>query len=110
MGRAAAGRPLLLWTTLTRRAKNLAVNPLPALLLVALAVANCAAEVPAKFLSHPPLRPLPTVSSRPMPAGPIHCVDSQGDDSANGSEKHPWKTNGHALGQLKPGETLCLRA
>jgi len=77
---------------------------------MALAAAIHAAEAPAKFLSHPPLRPLPTASSRPLPAGLVRCVDARkGDDSADGSEKQPWKTIGHALGRLKAGETLCLR-
>src|SRR4051812_46484090 len=83
--------------------------PFP-LLVATLASATHAAEAPAKFLSHPPLRPLPVVSSRAMPAGSVHYVDSRkGDDAADGFEKQPWKTIGHAMGRLKPGDTLCLR-
>lgn len=69
-----------------------------------------AADSPAKILSHPPLRPLSTGSSRPMAAGPVRFVDAEkGDDAADGSEKKPWKTIGRAMGGLKAGDTLCLR-
>jgi regulator of RNase E activity RraA len=34
---------------------------------------------------------------------------ARGDDAAAGTEKAPWKTLGHALKQLKPGDTLYLR-
>jgi hypothetical protein len=84
--------------------------PVPLLLLLTLAAVTHAADSPPRILSHAPLLPLPAVSARPRPAGPVHCVDAQkGDDTAEGSEKQPWKTLGHALGRLKPGETLCLR-
>jgi hypothetical protein len=82
----------------------------PILLLLTLAAVTHAADLPPGILSHAPLLPLPAGSARPLPAGPVHCVDAQkGDDTAEGSEKQPWKTLGHALGRLKPGETLCLR-
>lgn len=62
------------------------------------------------ILSHPPIRPLPAPAQRPLAAGPAYFVDgAQGNDTAAGGEKTPWKTINHALKQLKPGDTLCLR-
>lgn len=61
-------------------------------------------------LSHPPLRPLPEISKRPMDKGPGFFVDAaKGSDKNDGAEKSPWLTINHALGQLKPGDTLYLR-
>lgn len=63
-----------------------------------------------KPLSHPPLRPLPALSKRPLSQGPGFFVDPErGKDSAAGSEKAPWRTVGHALKKLGPGDTLYLR-
>lgn len=63
-----------------------------------------------KVLSHPILRPLPELTKRPMAKGSGFIVSAKdGDDSANGSEKTPWRTVNHALKQLKPGDTLYLR-
>lgn len=63
-----------------------------------------------KFLTHPPMRPLPTAADRPMAAGPALFVDAtKGSDQNDGSEKQPWRTLQHAVKKLKPGDTLYLR-
>ncbi len=60
--------------------------------------------------SHPPMRPLPRATKRPMNDGPALFVDAErGDDAGDGSQRAPWKTLTHALRQLKPGDTLYLR-
>lgn len=60
--------------------------------------------------SHPPLRQAPPPSQRPMDKGPAYFVDAQrGDDKADGLKDAPWKTLGHAVGRLKPGDTLYIR-
>ncbi|MBI2194486.1 MAG: hypothetical protein HYU36_21115 [Planctomycetes bacterium] len=65
---------------------------------------------PARFASHPPMRPLPVASHRPRGPGPAHFVDPKvGDDRSEGSETHPWRTLQHAVVQLHPGDTLYLR-
>lgn len=67
------------------------------------------AEQPA-FRSHPPMRPVPVPSSRPLAAGPARFVDPvKGSDQADGKKESPWKTVQHALKQLQPGDTLYLR-
>ncbi len=71
--------------------------------------ATLAEDKPA-VRSHPPMRPLPAASDRPMEKGPAFFVDPvKGDDSNAGSEAKPWKTLGHAVQQLQPGDTLYLR-
>ena len=68
------------------------------------------AAQPAKFASHPPKRPLPAASARPLEKGPAYFVDpAKGDDASDGSQAKPWKTLGHAVTKLKPGDTLYLR-
>ena len=63
-----------------------------------------------EWLTHPPMRPLPTANQRAVAPGPKRFVDaSRGDDAARGDEAAPWKTLAHALRQLKPGDTLYLR-
>src|SRR3954454_15360829 len=63
-----------------------------------------------KYLSHPPMRPLPDISKRPLDKGPAFFVDPvQGKDEAAGSEKAPWKTVKHAFKQLSAGDPLYLR-
>lgn len=63
-----------------------------------------------KFLSHPPMRPLPKASQRPMDQGPAYFVNAEnGNNAADGSQQKPWRTINHALRQLKPGDTLYLR-
>ena len=67
------------------------------------------AEEP-RFRSHPPVRPLPTASDRPLAAGPSYFVDAtRGDDVHAGSAANPWKTVQHAAARLKAGDTLYLR-
>src|SRR5690242_18573441 len=64
----------------------------------------------AESRSHPPVRPLPSPSTRPMDKGPARFVDAtRGKDSNDGSEKNPWKTINHALTLLSAGDTLYLR-
>src|SRR5688572_14838900 len=62
------------------------------------------------YASHPPIREMPKPSNRPLAEGPAKFVDATtGSDTADGSEKAPWKTINHALKQLSPGDTLYLR-
>jgi len=69
-----------------------------------------AAKDGVTYLSHPPMRPLPTPAKRELAKGPAHFVDAtRGDDAAAGTEKSPWRTLRHSLRQVKPGETLYLR-
>lgn len=64
-----------------------------------------------KILSHPPLRPLPELSKRPLTKGPAYFLDPvQGKDAVAGNEKGPWRTFQHAFKHLKAGDTLYLRA
>ena len=60
--------------------------------------------------SHPPLRPLPQVSDRPMAKGPAFFIDpAQGSDGNDGTREKAWKTVAHALTQISAGDTLYLR-
>jgi hypothetical protein len=62
------------------------------------------------FASHPPTRPLPRPSERPLGEGPAFFVDAAaGDDRADGSKSHPWKTLAHSITRLRTGDTLYLR-
>src|SRR5262245_38465358 len=88
-------------------------RPHPASLLAA-AVGLClAGPVPGAepaFRSHPPARPLPAPSDRPLADGPKRFVDpARGDDGNAGTDRAPWKTLAGALRRLKPGDTLYLR-
>jgi hypothetical protein len=63
----------------------------------------------ADVRSHPPLRQNPPASNRPVGKGPGHFVHpTRGDDAKDGTRASPWRTVGHALKQLKPGDTLYL--
>src|SRR4051794_9869225 len=65
---------------------------------------------PSAVLSHPPLRPLPELTKRPMTKGPAFFVDPKnGEDAGPGGERAPWRTINHALKQLGAGDTLYLR-
>ncbi|MBM4079085.1 MAG: hypothetical protein FJ278_05240 [Planctomycetes bacterium] len=76
--------------------------------LAVLWLAGHAASAP--YLSHPSLRQAPPPSRRPMDKGPAYFVDPRrGNDRNDGSEKAPWRTIGHSLTRLSPGDTLCLR-
>lgn len=78
------------------------------LLLVAFALPVLQAS--AEWVSHPPMRPLPVASTRPLPAGPLKFVDAaKGGDERDGSEAKPWRTLGFAVTKLVPGDTLVLR-
>src|SRR5688572_20304902 len=80
------------------------------LLLVAVCSPAAFAEAPRSFRSHPPTRPLPTPSPRPLGDGPHFFVDAgQGRDTFDGSKERPWKTLAHSVSRLKPGDTLSLR-
>src|SRR5687768_9225750 len=61
------------------------------------------------YVSHPPIRALPTPSDRPLDEGPAYFVDPNGSDGNDGSKGRPWKTLRHAIAQLQPGYTLYLR-
>lgn len=78
------------------------------LLLVALVLP--AIQASAEWISHPPMRPLPGASTRPLPAGLLKFVDAaKGNDEHDGSEVKPWRTLGFAVKKLVPGDTLVLR-
>lgn len=67
-----------------------------------------AADGPAA--SHPPLRPLPELTKRPLEAGRHVFVNaSKGNNDAEGSEAAPWRTLNHAFLKVAPGDTICLR-
>src|SRR5262249_34031948 len=79
-------------------------------LLSLLPAGASSAEGDARYLSHPPTRPLPAPSTRPEDKGTAYFVDAvRGDDAQDGSKAKPWKTVRHGLKRLKPGETLYLR-
>ena len=70
----------------------------------------CWGEEAPKYLSHPPQRVVPPPSERPMGEGPGYFADPvRGDDGKAGTKEAPWKTVGHALPLLEPGDTLYLR-
>lgn len=64
----------------------------------------------AAQLSHAPLRKLPQPSARPAAASANRYADAaRGDDRHDGTAERPWRTIGHALTQLRAGDTLNLR-
>src|SRR5687767_3718243 len=71
---------------------------------------NLSAGEKTKYLSHPPMRPLPVPAKRPMGKGPAYFVDPvKGSDRQEGTAEKPWKTVNQAVKRLKPGDTLYLR-
>lgn len=73
-------------------------------------IISSAARAEERYLSHPPLRPLPQPTDRtPVPKGAFFVDPQNGDDEQDGAEGSPWKTLSHALTQIGPGDTLCLR-
>ncbi len=69
-----------------------------------------AARGESSYFSHPPLRPLAVPSDRLAAKGPALFVDAaKGDDRNDGARASPWKTLGHAVKRLRPGDTLYLR-
>src|SRR5687767_1730734 len=88
--------------------KSPAVLACPATFLL-VAAGLLAAESPV-YRSHPPVRPLPEPSLRPLTPGPARFVDSRkGNDAHDGSQDKPWKTAAYAVRQLGAGDTLYLR-
>lgn len=78
---------------------------LPALIVVAVSTQSF-----AEWKSHPPMRPLPAPSLRPMGTGPARYVDAvRGDDQNEGTQSSPWKSLQHSVSSIRPGETLYLR-
>ncbi len=78
------------------------------LTLTSLSSVGLAAE--SRFASHPPERPLPQASDRPLGAGPAYYIDvANGRDANPGSRQQPWQSLKHAVSQLRPGDTLYLR-
>jgi hypothetical protein len=68
------------------------------------------AQAAETWRSYPPMRSLPTPTHRPRASGPAYFVDPvRGEDGQQGSEAKPFKSFTHALGRLKPGDTLYLR-
>lgn len=58
-----------------------------------------------------PSRKFPKPSNRLLPSEGVRFVDAaEGDNANNGSKVAPWKTIGHSLTQLKPGDTLAIRS
>jgi hypothetical protein len=79
-------------------------------LVVTLGVGVSAAEDTPSYSSHPPLRVVAPLPARPLSDGPARFVDAAGgDDARDGSEQSPWRTLAHAVGELRPGDTLYLR-
>ena len=75
---------------------------------VSISLGTAGAEQP---LSHKPLRKLPTPSQRAPAADANKFADPiRGDDAADGSAAHPWRTISFALTQLRAGDTLNLRS
>jgi len=65
----------------------------------------------ADFASHPPMRPLPAASSRPLPGTPVYFVDAErGQDRGSCSLAEPWKSVTFALKQCRPGEIAVIDA
>lgn len=84
--------------------------PLLCLLSAMLFGSALPAQDASSFKSHPPLRPLPEPSSRPLAPGPGSYVDAaKGSDANDGSRERPWRTLTHAVKQLQAGDTLYLR-
>ncbi len=81
-----------------------------ALLAAALPGHAFQAEQARRFASHPPMRPLPAPSNRPLEDGPSVFVDAaRGDDAGDGSLGKPWRTIARALKGAPAGRTVCLR-
>jgi hypothetical protein len=57
-----------------------------------------------------PARYTPGPSKAPLPAGAnlLYVDPLKGDDKADGKTGHPWRSLKHAVGMLRPGDTLLL--
>ncbi|MFN0077323.1 MAG: hypothetical protein ACKVY0_12700 [Prosthecobacter sp.] len=79
-------------------------------LIFALLFCSALPLLAAAGATHPPMRPLPVASARPLPPGPLKFVDTtHGSDAGDGSVAKPWRTLGLAVTKLAPGDTLVLR-
>lgn len=86
-------------------------------IVLAAVVASQSAAAEPVYRSHPPVRPLPSPSRRPLTVsraalapGAAFFVDPvKGKDGGQGTKAEPWNSITHALKQLKPGDTLYLR-
>src|SRR3569832_2074425 len=77
---------------------------------VCLAMTSTWSVLAQAVVSHPPLRPLPVSSNRPLPSTPVYFVDAQhGDDADAGTKDKPWRSINASLPKLSAGDTLCLR-
>ncbi|MBV8599355.1 MAG: right-handed parallel beta-helix repeat-containing protein, partial [Actinobacteria bacterium] len=58
----------------------------------------------------PPSSGLGTGLPAPLPAsnGPTYYVSTSGSDGASGSAGTPWRTIGHALASVQPGDTVLV--
>ena len=73
-------------------------------------VVNLTGANAASFQSHPPIRPLPSASTRPLSAGRGLFVDPKvGSDENRGTQESPWRTIAYAVRQIKAGDVLYLR-
>lgn len=79
---------------------------------VVMALAASITTAAEPIATHPPIRPLPTASNRPVDSGAAkaYFVDpTRGDDTANGTEAKPWRTLTRAVKDRLPGEVIYLR-
>jgi parallel beta-helix repeat protein len=51
----------------------------------------------------------PAPTSGWVPTGPAYVVAPGGDDGNPGTEAAPWRTIGHGISQLQPGDNLLVR-
>lgn len=81
----------------------------PFLIWLACSLPGIAGE--KKFQSHPPLRPLPTPSDRPVArSGSFYIDPIKGDDEKNaGTKGEPWRSLSYGLTRVRTGEQLILR-
>ncbi len=90
--------------------KSRSCQPFALTCLCLMVEATLAQDTRVAYRSHHPMRPLPAAAKGNMVQGPKLFVDTaRGDDGAEGTQQGPWKTLGHALRRLKPGDTLYLR-
>lgn len=62
--------------------------------------------------SHPPIRPLPVASDRPMDANAARSFfadTATGNDANAGTREQPWQSLARSARDLKPGDVLYLR-
>ncbi len=77
---------------------------------ILLCIAMASSSLSAEVQTHPAMRELPTPSDRPFTEDGAYFADAKkGDDKNDGSKDSPWRTVRHAVKQVQPGNTLCLR-